>query len=90
MIFARGQIEKEAFCELLGLQEAKMVVSAQNNSYVYCYMPISLSTDIECKESAKNNNCPNREENRNMTKCCSLQIYEGDGRKRGCCESCLR
>jgi hypothetical protein len=47
MIFARGQIEKEAFSELLGLKEAKMVVSAQNSSYVYCYMSASLSTDIE-------------------------------------------
>jgi len=34
-----------------------MVVSAQNNSYVYCYMPTSLSTDIERKESAENNIC---------------------------------
>ena len=55
MIFARGQVLKEAFSELLHLKEAKMVASAKNNSYVYYYMPTSLSTAIEWKESAKNN-----------------------------------
>jgi hypothetical protein len=39
------------------LKEAKMVVSAQNSSYVYCYMSASLSTDIEWKERTKNNIC---------------------------------
>jgi hypothetical protein len=59
-----------------------MEVSAQNNSYVYCYMPSPLGTDTECeKKVLRIILVLNREKNRRIAAGCSLQLYEDDERR---------